>query len=184
MFCLSVVDHVRLDFGQVAQNYSVHARAAERLAGWARRTRLTLLTLLVMAVVAALLELFAPSHSFEISSAVAIGLALTAYVVYLAVGVEGRVHAHRSCAQRLLAIGEQYRSLLTELQDGLVDQASLLRRRDLLLAALQGIYEQPFPLDQPAFESVRLLGGDKVDDKNIDRLLPGSIHTKPASDAA
>ena len=34
MFCLSVVDHIRLDFGHVAQNYTVHADAAERLAGY------------------------------------------------------------------------------------------------------------------------------------------------------
>jgi len=184
MFCLTVIDHVRLDFGQVAHNYTVHAQAAERLAGWARRTRLTVLALLIMCAAAAIATIFNPTGTFGISAAIAAGLALTAYVIYLAVSVEGRVHAHRLCAQRLWHVGEQYRSLLAELQDGLVDQASLLKRRDALIAAMNAVYEQPFPFDQPAFERVRLLGGNAIGDEAIDRMLPGSLHRGQSSDAA
>jgi len=31
MFNLTIVDHIRLSFGNVAQNYTRHARAADRL---------------------------------------------------------------------------------------------------------------------------------------------------------
>ena len=33
MFDLNVVDHVRLNLTRTGENYTVHARAAERLAG-------------------------------------------------------------------------------------------------------------------------------------------------------
>jgi hypothetical protein len=184
MFRLSVIDHVRLDFGQVAQNYTVHAAAAERLAGLLRRCRMTVLALLVIAAAAAITVLVRPARNYEISAAVAAGLALGAFVVYLAVGFEGRVHAHRVCAQRLWVIGERYRALLAELQDGLVDDLSLLRRRDDLIAEMHAVYEQVFPLDQPAFESVRLSGGGTLGDEEIDRLLPASLHRRHTPDAA
>ena len=43
MFSVSVVDHVRLSFAQVVQNYTVHAPAAERLATLGLKARLTVL---------------------------------------------------------------------------------------------------------------------------------------------
>ena len=184
MFRLSVIDHVRLDFGQVAQNYTVHAAAAERLAGTLRRGRMTVLALLVITAAAAIIVLLRPARNFEISAAIAAGLALAAFVVYLAIGLESRIHAHRTCAQRLWIISERYRSLLAELQDGLVDDASLLGRRDALIAELHAVYEQPFPFDQPAFERVRLSGGDTLGDEAIDRLLPTSLHRRHRPDAA
>jgi hypothetical protein len=184
MFRLSVIDHVRLDFGQVAQNYTVHAAAAERLAGVLRKGRMTVLALLVMAAAATITVLLRPGRNYEISAAIAAGLALTAYVVYLGVGFEARVHAHRVCAQRLWIIGERYRALLAELQDGLVDDASLIGRRDALIAQMHAVYEQSFPFDQPAFESIRLSGGGTLGDAEIDRLLPASLHRRHTPDAA
>ena len=184
MFCLNVIDHVRLDFGQAARNYTVHADAAERLAGRSRRLRFTVLALLVMSVIASIAALFFPAHNFDVSAAIAAALALTAYAVYLAMSVEARVQAHRTCARRLWSVGEEYRALLSEIDDGMVDQPSLLRRRDALLAAMNAVYEEAFPVDENAFESVRLLGGDVVGDETIERLLPRSVHRKPSSDAA
>src|SRR5687768_9827471 len=46
MFRLSVVDHVRLNFGHAVQNYTVHAQAAERLARSISRIRMAVLGLL------------------------------------------------------------------------------------------------------------------------------------------
>jgi hypothetical protein len=179
MFRLSVIDHVRLTFGQVAQNYTAHADAAERLAGAVRRIRMTVLALLVISAIAAIVTLLRPTRNFEISTALAAGLALTAYIVSLAVGLESRVQAHRLCAQRLWIIVERYRSLLAELQDGMVDEPALLRRRDDLIAAINTVYEQPFPIDQPALESIRLAGGEMIGDDAINRMLPASLHRRP-----
>jgi hypothetical protein len=175
MFCLSVVDHIRLDFGHVAQNYTVHAEAAERLAGYVLKVRITILVLLGMTVAAAVAAIVQPSWNFDVSVAIAAVLTLIAYVGQVAMGFETRIQAHRACAHRLWAIGEAYRSLLTELQDGLIDPSVLLRRRDQLIERVHAVYDQAFPIDQRAFESIRLSGGGVVTDETIDRLLPESL---------
>lgn len=184
MFSLSVVDHVRLNFGQAAQNYTVHAEAAERLAGFVMKVRLTILVLMGMTTAAAIAGVALSARNFNISAAIAAGLALVAYVVYVAVGLEGRIHAHRTCAHRLWLVCERYRSLLAELQDGLIDPATLLRRRDELIEQVQAAYDQAFPLDQRAFEAVRLTGGNVVTDEAIDRLLPESLRRGAGDRAA
>ena len=181
MFCLSVVDHVRLDFGHVAQNYMVHASAAERLAGHIFRVRLAILLLLAMTVIAAVAAILQPAWNFDVSVAIGAGLALAAYIGQIALGLETRVQAHRTCAQRLWLICEGYRSLLTELQDGLIDPSVLLRRRDHLIEQVHAAYAQVFPADQRAFETARLNGGGVATDEAIDRLLPESLRVNRAA---
>jgi len=184
MFCLSVVDHIRLDFGHVAQNYTVHARAAERLAGLIFKVRVVILTLLTMTLVAAGAAILQPRWNFDISVAIGAGLALIAYVAQIALGLETRVQAHRTCAHRLWLICEGYRSLLTELQDGLIDPSVLLRRRDHLIEQVHAAYDQVFPADQRAFETARLNGGGVINDEAIDRLLPESVRRQGSTRAA
>jgi hypothetical protein len=176
MFQLSVVDHVRLDFGHVAQNYTLHAEAAERLAGLVLKVRITILVLLAIATAAAIASLILPGRYNQIGAAIATALALLVYVVYVAVALEGRVHAHRSCAHRLWLLCERYRALLAETQDKLLDQATFLQRRDDLIQQLHSVYEQPFPLDQRVFGDMRLVGSERaLSAEAIDRLLPESL---------
>jgi hypothetical protein len=184
MFCLSVVDHIRLDFGHVAQNYTVHAEAAERLAGYILKVRITILALLAMTVIAAVAAIVQPSWNFDVSVAIASSLAMAAYVAQVAMGLDTRVQAHRTCAHRLWLIAEGYRSLLTELQDGLMDPSVLLRRRDQLIERVHAAYDQAFPADQKAFESVRLNGGGALTDEVIDRWLPESLRRPGSTRAA
>jgi hypothetical protein len=184
MFCLSVVDHIRLDFGQVAQNYTVHAEAAERLAGYVLKVRITILALLAMTVTAAVAAILQPSWNFDVSVAIASSVALAAYVAQAAMGLETRVQAHRTCGHRLWVIAEAYRSLLTELQDGVIDPSVLLRRRDQLIERVHAAYDQAFPPDQRAFESVRLSGGGGLTDEAIDRWLPESLRRQGSTRAA
>ena len=171
MFCLSVVDHIRLDFGQVAQNYTVHAEAAERLAGYVLKVRITILALLAMTVIAAVAAIVQPTWNFDVSVAIASSLALAAYVAQAAMGLETRVQAHRTCGHRLWVIAEAYRSLLTELRDQLIER-------------VHAAYDQAFPADQRAFESVRLNGGSGLTDEAIDRWLPESLRRQGSTRAA
>jgi hypothetical protein len=184
MFRLSVVDHVRLNFGHAVQNYTVHARAAERLAALAWKVRIGVLTLfgasLALAVAAAMTAGAAGgSRWLQIAAAGAAGLAFAAHAACITLGVEGRVQAHRTCAQRLWLVCERYRALLAEIQDELLDTPTLLRRRDELITELHATYEQPFPADHPAFESLRQApqradrGG--LTDSEIDQHLPPSL---------
>jgi hypothetical protein len=158
MFRISVVDHIRLNFDRTSQNYTLHAKAAERLAVTTARIRIGVLILLAVAAVAAATSLVESGRPFQIAAAIAAGLAFAAHAAYLAIGVEGRVHAHRSCAQRLWLVCDRYQSLLSEIEDGLLDRASILQRRDDLTAQVYAAYDQAFSLDQKAYEGARLAG--------------------------
>jgi conflict system pore-forming effector with SLATT domain len=187
MFRISVVDHIRLNFDRTSQNYTLHAKAAERLAVTTARIRIGVLIVLAVAAVAAATSLVESGRPFQIAAAVAAGLAFAAHAAYLAIGVEGRVHAHRSCAQRLWLVCDRYQSLLSEIEDGLLDRASILQRRDELTAQVHVAYDQAFSLDQKAYESARLSGDTDARAAELsggasDAVLPASM--QPESDAA
>jgi SMODS and SLOG-associating 2TM effector domain family 4 len=187
MFRISVVDHIRLNFDRTSQNYTLHARAAERLAVTTARVRIGVLILLAVAAVTAATSLVESGRYFQIAAAIAAGLGFAAHAAYLAVGVEGRVHAHRACAQRLWQVCDRYQSLLSEIEDGLLDRASILQRRDELSAQEHSAYDQPFSLDQKAFESARQAASKEarpagVSDDVREPVLPAQM--PPESDAA
>jgi hypothetical protein len=156
MFSLNVVDHVRLDSEHIAQNYTVHARAAERIVGIVFTCRMVIAALLVVATSATIAGLLLSGRNYQIAAVVATGLALFGFAVYAVLGLEARLFAHRSFAHRLWLMSERYRSLLAEVQEGLVDTPALLRRRDELIHDLHAIYEFGFGAEQAGHESVRL----------------------------
>jgi hypothetical protein len=184
MFSSSVVDQVRLSFGHVVQNYTIHARVAERLAARGLRVRMAILALLALAVIATVLSTFF-GHVFQIAAAIAAGLALVGYTIYVATNIETRLQAHRSLAHRLWLMCERYRSLLAEVQDGLLDHAAILERREKLIDQVHAIYEQGFSMDQQAFETARQppgnpgnnIEGAGFSEQQIDQYLPASIRS-------
>ena len=182
MFRLSVVDHVRLNFDRTSQNYTVHARAAERLSALTAKVRIGVLVLIGIATAAATISLIDPRRTFQIVAAIAAGLAFGAYALYVAIGVEGRVSAHRSCAHRLWLVCDRYRSLLAEIQDGLLDRATILQRRDELSAQVHAAYDQGFSLDQNAYEGMRHAADDGARDAEMQNeareVLPPSLHSE------
>jgi hypothetical protein len=155
MFSLSVVEHVRLNFSLAVQNYTVHARAAERLAAVTLRFRIAILVSFAIATGAIVVSLFRPGREYQIAAAVLAGLALAGQTLFMALGLENRVYAHRWFAHRLWLVCDRYRSLLAEIQDGLVDDAAILRRREILSEQVHAVYEQAFPIDQRAYETAR-----------------------------
>jgi hypothetical protein len=181
MFGLSVVDHLRLAFGHVVQNYNVHARASERWATLALKARVTVLVLFIAATASMVVSLLRDGGRFQIAATIVAGVAVAAYALYIALGLESRVAAHRACAHRLWLMCERYRALLAEIRDGLLDKDEVLRRRDELIQQTHAVYEQAFSVDQQAFESVRQLsttgshGG--LTDREIDEFLPESLKT-------
>jgi hypothetical protein len=178
MFTLSVVEHLRLNFGLVVQNYTAHARAAERLAAAALKAKMATLALFALATASIALSLFRPGREYQIAAAVIAGVAFIVHVMTLAYGIEARVASHRLIAHRLWLTCERYRGLLTEIQDGLVDTAAILHRREILSEQVHMIYEQGFPVDQQAYESMRQLPlestGEVITDAQLDQLVPAA----------
>jgi hypothetical protein len=156
MFSLTVIDHVRLDSEHIARNYTVHARAAERIVTLVFTCRIAITALLAIATATTVAALIAPERGYQIAAVATTGLALLAFVMYVVLGLEARLFAHRSFAQRLWLVSERYRSLLAEVHDGVVDGPMLLHRRDELIRDVHAIYEFGFAADQAGYERVRL----------------------------
>jgi hypothetical protein len=155
MFALGVIEHLRLNCDLVVQNYTTHARAADRLAALSLKAKMVMLALSALAALSIVLTLFRPAREYQITAAILATAALALQIASVAYGIEARVHSHRLLAHRLWLMCEQYRGLLTEIHDGLLDNASILRRREMLSEQLHAMYEQGFPIDQQAFESMR-----------------------------
>ena len=156
MFSLTVIDHVRLDSEHVAQNYTVHARAAERLVGLVTTFRISIAILLAAATCSALGNVLFPGRNSQIGAVAAVTLAFVGFSVYVVLGLEARLYAHRSFAHRLWLVSERYRSLLAEVNEGIVDGPTVLRRRDELIHDVHALYEFSFGVDQAGHESFRL----------------------------
>src|SRR5262245_12989838 len=176
MFRLGVVDHVRLNLDFASQNYTVHAKAADRLAARTSKVRIGVLVLLGASTAAAMTNLIEPGRYAQIATAVTALLAFAAHAAYLAIDFEGRVDAHRSCASKLWVVCDRYRSLLAEIQDGLLNREHILQRRDELSALVHAAYDQAFALDQKAYESLR-----QPPDEGPDRVSPGDLQSTPDS---
>src|SRR5215831_16062828 len=132
MFSLTVVDHVRLDSEHVAQNYTVHARSAERIVRIVFALRLAIAALLAATTCAAVGSVLTGGRGTQIATAVLAVVALCVFAVAATVGLEARLFAHRGFAHRLWLISERYRALLSEFAEGSIDGATLIRRRDEL----------------------------------------------------
>ncbi len=156
MFSVTTLDLVRLDSEHVGQNYTVHARAAERLARAAFVARIVIVSLLTAATASTIATVMLASRTYAATAAAATTLALVGFAIYAVLGLEARVGAHRQIAHRVWLVAERYRSLVAEINDGLVDVPTVLRRRDELIHDLHAIFESGFGADQPARELARL----------------------------
>lgn len=178
MFQLSVVDHIRLSFGDVVCSYKAHTTAAERLARRAWQIKITVLSVLGLGVVAGATSIVSVLRPFQIISAVLASLGFVGYAAYLAFDFDPRVNAHRSCAARFWFLCEKYRALLTEIQDGLLDVPQVKERRDQLIREVHGVYEQAPAADRKAYGLARRAlsstNAESVSDAEIDRFLPQS----------
>lgn len=184
MFQLSLIDHIRLSFGSAAASYRAHARAAERLASRAWKSRVVLVLLLGLATGASLAALTGMRQA-QIAAAALTTTALVGLGVAFALDFEARSFAHRSCAARLWLLCEKYRALLADVHDGLLDLEQTTARRDALMREVQNVYEHALPADRDAYQIARDAlgaGSGTPPDDEIDRLLPASLrHTARVS---
>lgn len=177
LFQLSLVDHIRLSFGSVATSYRAHARAAERLAARARRSRIVLAVLLGMATGSSLLALTGV-RPFQIAAAALMATSLVGLTVVHSLEYEARAFAHRACAAQLWLLCEKYRALLAEVHDGLIDLPETTSRRDNLMREVQNVYEHALPADREAYQIAREAlgaGTGTPSDQDIDQFLPASL---------
>ncbi len=179
MFNLTLIEHLRLTFGDIVHRRRAHSYLAQTNARWSRRLRGAEALLMLGVGTAAAAAAFGKGDGYVIVVAVLAGLALVTLLMHLTFDVEGAADAHRACATRLWRLQEQYRVLLTELSDGVLDTDAGRLRRDALMNELHGVYENA-PLANPgAYQTVAraILTADEVtlSDKDIDVFLPTSL---------
>jgi hypothetical protein len=184
MFQLSIVDHIRLTFASVVNAYEGHAEAAARLARWGWYSRVSLLSLLGLSCVAGLMALKG-GRPYLLVATGGSGLAFIACAVWLALDLEPRVYAHRSSAAKLWLLCEQYRGLLAEVHDQMLDAQAIAQRRDALAREVRSVFEYAPPADRQTYNIAKTaLGGARspnYSDEDIDALLPPSLRRTKAA---
>jgi hypothetical protein len=188
MFQLTLLDHIRLTFGQVVYRYKAHVQTAERLARRASQLRAFELSLVAGTVASALAAVLMPGGPFVLLTVGLAGLALIVSAVTMALQIEPRLYAHRWCGARLWLIREKYYALLSELADGAISLEEARSRRDMLMRELHEVYRYGPPIDRPGYQSARkaLKASDEaaLSDEEIDRFLPQSLRKSvPGADA-
>lgn len=180
MFDLSLVDTLRLGFGQVVHHHKAHAHAASSFARWSRFFRVSETLLMMSVVLTALSAAFGKGHAYAIAAAVCASVALLAFLIHVTFDFEAAARAHHISSTKLWHIREQYRALLSDVTDGAVEPEFARARRNLLMEQLTVIYETAPPLTRRVFKASQPSKDTAeevaLEDREIDRFLPKSLH--------
>jgi hypothetical protein len=183
MFQITLIDHLKLSFGGVVHGYRAHSDIAGRLSRRAWQLRIGEFLLLGGALAANVTALVRSDPRYAVASAVLLGAALVLFAIYVALGLESRIYAHRWCASRLWLIREKYRALLSEMTDGTLTLDAVRLRRDQLVEELHAIVEQAPLVDRPSYQSARQALSVAADgiapDDDIEPFLPSSRPSAP-----
>jgi len=181
MFELTLLDHLRMTFGQIVYRHRAHEHIAYSRSRWNRGLRAAEALLMTGVAFTALGAAFGRGEGYQIASAVFAIVALATLLLHLTFDFDRSAQAHSSCATRLWYIREQYRALMSDLSDGAIDIETVRRRRDELMTELRGIYENAPPADHQAYQTAAqaILTADErtLSDEEIDRFLPKSLQT-------
>ena len=186
MFQLTLLDHLRLSFGDVAHRHSAHGKIAYRRARLSRWLQAAEALLMAGVLFASLSLAVGRGQVYALACAVLATLALAVLLIRLTFNLEASARANGACAVRLWHIRERYQALLSDLADGAIDLEAARVRRDALMRDVMAIYEAPssndvaYMISDPATAATE---DEPLADDQIDSLLPRSLH-KAAVDSA
>ena len=187
MFGPTLVDHLRLTFGHVIYTHRAHAELAARYSRWHRLLQAAEAFLMLGTAITSVAVLTTGELAYAIAAAITAGLGVSIVVARLILKLDATIDAHRTCSARLWHVREQYRALLSDLNDGDMTPEQARDRRDALMATLHAIYEQSPPADRAAYESARrAVPADfeaVLSEEEVDRFLPASLQKRTTSAA-
>ena len=175
MFALSLVDTLRLAFGQVVYHHKTHTDLAASFARKNQALRAAEGVLMLGVLIAALAASFGRGEVFSIVAATLAGTAMMLFILHIVLDYDGTARAHHISSARLWHLREQYRSLLADLKDGTIDQDAARARRDALMRETAAIFETAPALTRSVFPASA--GGEEaaLAEDAIDRFLPKSL---------
>jgi hypothetical protein len=141
MFSLTLRDHLHLTFNQIIQRHEGHMQAAHSHARWSRWLRGSEALLMGGASIAAVGAAFGRGPVFAMVAAVLACAALLILLIHLTFDFETSAHTHAACGNQLWRIRERYRSLLSDLHEGVVDVSAARMSRDKLMDELGAVYD-------------------------------------------
>ncbi|HEY2433925.1 MAG TPA: hypothetical protein VGI12_14715 [Vicinamibacterales bacterium] len=160
MFSTDITEYVRHSYDTLEEACVAHADAAVRVARWNTIFRVATLTTSGAAAAAAVAAAtWRPS--WFLASAIVAAAAFAACAAYVGFNQQPRVHGHRACSARLWVVCEQYRELLTEMQEGRIELEALRTRRHALLRDAAAVFEHVAPADRHTFEIARRALGSR-----------------------
>lgn len=154
MFQMDVAQQVRLSYEGIESACEAHAKAAMRLTRVAFWLRCTVLALTGGAALASAMAM-SGGHRWAIATAVLAAAAFALSAAYVGLNQQPRIHGHRASAARLWLICEQYRTLLAEMHEGLIDLPAMRDRRHALLQETAAVFEHTAPDDRQTLEIAR-----------------------------
>lgn len=188
MFNLTLVDQLRLTFGQIVFRQKAHTQTAHVLGRVNHWFRAGEALLMIGVTVASLAAAYGKGHTYVIVSAVLASVALAVLLIRLAFDFEASATAHRVCSTKLWYLRERYRSLLCDLFDDAIDAETARLHRNTLTDQLHSIYETAPPADRQTFQKARRtlapVDESALADEEIDQFLPKSLQKTGKSEAA
>jgi hypothetical protein len=147
MFNVEPTEYVRRSYETLVDACEAHAEAAVMLA---RRGVVFRIGVLVATGAAAGVAVVAATWrpSWFLFSALTAALAFVISAIYVAFDQHPRIHGHRACSARLWVVCEEYRALLAEMEQGLLEAPVLRDRRHALLAEAAAVFEHVAPADR------------------------------------
>jgi hypothetical protein len=141
MFNLTLHDHLHLTFNEIIQRHDAHAAKAHSRARWSRRLRGGEAVLIGGVGMTAAGAALGHGQVLAIVAASMACLALIILLVDLTFDFDASARAHAACSAHLWGLRERYRSLLSDLHEGVLDITDARLRRDKLIDELRAIYE-------------------------------------------
>jgi SMODS and SLOG-associating 2TM effector domain family 4 len=160
MFNLTLVDQLRLTFGQIVFRQKAHTQTAHVLGRVNHWLRAGEALLMIGVTVASLAAAYGKGHTYVIVSAVLASVALAVLLIRLAFDFEASATAHRVCSTKLWYLRERYRSLLCDLFDDAIDAETARLHRNPRWLTRRSInfcrnhYRRPASLKQRESEPV------------------------------
>lgn len=135
-------------------------------------------------VISALAAAFATrsggGHASAVTSAVLASLAMLTFLIHVTFDFESTARAHHVCSTRLWSIREEYRALLSDVNDGAVDSHAARARRNILMEEVAAVHDRAPALTRRLFKTSPNSIDDAeelaLSDEEIDRFLPKSLH--------
>ena len=142
MFNLTLHDHLQLTFSEIVQRHAAHSAKAQSRALWGRRLRGGEALLVGGAAIAATAAAFGQGGKvLAIFAAAMAGLALIVLLVNLTFDFDASARSHAVSGAHLWGLRERYRSVLSDLHDGVLSVTEARIRRDKLIDELRAIYD-------------------------------------------